>query len=220
MVGIIESNETLTPTELADGLYTLQDMIDGWSLDNFMVNQHVNATYNLTAGLATYTLGVGGTMNGPRPSAIRSGYTTLNGVDFPLLSIGDAEYNAITFKTSQSSYPQVVHIDGGYPFQNVTFWPAPVGNMTATFSVEVDLAQPVTLATSMSFAPGYLKAMRYNLAIELAAEFSVPVPDAVRQIAVDTIANLKIINLPDDVLEFDPAWSNGFGGLPFGGKVL
>jgi hypothetical protein len=59
---------------------------------------------------------------------------------------------------------------------------------------------PQTLNTVLSFPPGYLRAFKYNLAMEIANEFGVePMPQVVR-IAMTSKRNLKRINNPDDVM--------------------
>lgn len=66
-------------------------------------------------------------------------------------------------------------------------------------SVE-ELTQPATLATDLTFPPGYLRAFRYNLACEMAPEFGTEPSAQVRRIAMSSKRNLKRINNPDDIM--------------------
>jgi len=66
-------------------------------------------------------------------------------------------------------------------------------------SVE-ELTQPATLATTLSFPPGYLRCFRFNLACEIAAEFGVEPSPQVQRIAMTSKRNIKRINNPDDVM--------------------
>ena len=59
------------------------------------------------------------------------------------------------------------------------------------------------LAAAVSFPPGYRQAFRYNLAALLAAEFAQPVPAVVAEIAVDSLARVKAMNMPELVLQSD-----------------
>jgi hypothetical protein len=63
-----------------------------------------------------------------------------------------------------------------------------------------ELTQPATLATTLAFPPGYLRAFRYNLACELAPEFGVEPSRQVQRIAMAAKRNLKRINNPDDIM--------------------
>jgi hypothetical protein len=66
-------------------------------------------------------------------------------------------------------------------------------------SVE-ELTQPATLATSLAFPPGYLRAFRFNLACEIAAEFGVEPSRQVQRIAMSSKRDIKRINNPDDIM--------------------
>ena len=50
------------------------------------------------------------------------------------------------------------------------------------------------------YPPGYLRTIKYNLAVELAPEFGVEPSRTVRQIARDSKRNIKRINNPGDVM--------------------
>jgi len=63
-----------------------------------------------------------------------------------------------------------------------------------------ELVEPATLATTLVVPPGYLRAFRFNLAAEIAAEFGVEPPPQVQRIAMSSKRNIKRINNPDDVM--------------------
>jgi len=63
-----------------------------------------------------------------------------------------------------------------------------------------ELTNPATLATTLAFPPGYLRAFAYNLAMEIAPEFGVEPSPQVQRIAMTSKRNLKRINNPDDVM--------------------
>jgi hypothetical protein len=48
--------------------------------------------------------------------------------------------------------------------------------------------------------PGYLRAFKYNLALEIAAEFGIQPNPQVSRIAMTSKRNLKRINNPDDIM--------------------
>ena len=67
------------------------------------------------------------------------------------------------------------------------------------------LTNPAALDTVLAFPPGYLRAFRYNLACELAAEFGVEPSPQVQRIAMYSKRNLKRINNPDDLMAMPAA---------------
>jgi hypothetical protein len=183
LAGIVASGEVLGPDEANDAISTLNDLVEAWNLQNFMIYNHVTSTFPLTANVKDYTIGTGGVFNTSRPVGIRSGYCTLNSVDYPLLVIGDAEYDGIWLKSLTNSYPVAVTNDGAFPLATLSFWPLPAQNMTVSLTMDLQFSNAVTLATTLSYPPGYSKALRY-----------------------DIIGNIKVANLPDDVLTFDAAF--------------
>jgi hypothetical protein len=48
--------------------------------------------------------------------------------------------------------------------------------------------------------PGYLRAFKYNLALEIAAEFGIQPNPQISRIAMTSKRNLKRINNPDDIM--------------------
>jgi hypothetical protein len=48
--------------------------------------------------------------------------------------------------------------------------------------------------------PGYLRAFRFNLAVEIAAEFGIEPPPNVARIAMAAKRTLKRINNPEDIM--------------------
>lgn len=219
LVNIIEGGESLDATESTNGLAVLNDMLETWRLEELLIYASSDQTFNITAGVGTYAIGTGATWNTTRPVSIRNGYTTISGIDQPFLMIGDAEYNSISFKAQPGSWPQVANYTASYPNGSITFWPVPAQTMTATLSLDVVLSSVASLATSIDLPPGYSKLLKYNLAVELAAEYNVPVPPQVKEIADKTMGAVKVANLPDDVLSFDAQWSTP-GAYYYTGRFL
>jgi hypothetical protein len=87
-----------------------------------------------------------------------------------------------------------------YPDATMTIYPVPTRDLEWHIVSIEELTRPALLADTLSFPPGYLRAFRYNLACELAAEFGVEPPPTVQTIAMTSKRNLKRINNPDDVM--------------------
>lgn len=203
------NGDSLNATESTNALATLNDMIEAWNLENFLIYAHTNQTFNITANTATYAIGTGQTWNTTRPIGIRNGYTTISGIDYPFLMVGDAEFNQISYKASAGSWPQVANYTASYPYGSIVFWPVPAQTMTCTLNLDTEMTSIATLATSIDLPPGYSKLLRYGLAIELAPEYNIPVPKSVMDTFNEVKGNIKVANLPDDVLNFDTSWSTG-----------
>jgi hypothetical protein len=79
-------------------------------------------------------------------------------------------------------------------------YPKPTRDLEWHFISVEELTKPATLATTMAFPPGYLRAFRYNLACEIAPEFGVEPSPTVSRIAMTSKRDLKRVNNPDDVM--------------------
>jgi len=86
------------------------------------------------------------------------------------------------------------------PNIDMYIYPVPTKTLEWHFISVTELDQPATLATSLIIPPGYLRAFRFNLACEIAAEFGVEPPPSVQRIAMSSKRNIKRINNPDDVM--------------------
>jgi hypothetical protein len=121
-------------------------------------------------------------------------------VSFGIKLINQAQFNGIAVKTVTSTYPQVMFVNNTFPDITMTIYPVPTRLLEWHFVSVQELNQPATLATQLSFPPGYLRAFTYSLAMELAPEFGVEPSPQVQRIAMTSKRNLKRINNPDDVM--------------------
>jgi hypothetical protein len=87
-----------------------------------------------------------------------------------------------------------------YPDIEMYIYPRPTQALLWHFISVEELTRPATLATSMLFPPGYLRAFTYNLAMEFAPEFGVEPSPQVQRIAMTSKRDLKRINNPDDIM--------------------
>jgi hypothetical protein len=122
------------------------------------------------------------------------------GVSYGIKMINQQQYNGIAVKTVTSTYPQVIFVNMTFPDIEMYIYPRPTRDLEWHFISVEELSQPATLATTLSFPPGYLRTFRYNLACEMAPEFGVEPSSQVRRIAMTSKRNIKRINNPDDVM--------------------
>jgi hypothetical protein len=203
LAGILASGETATADEAVDGLKSLNDILENWSLENLMVLQGNNEQFALTPGVSTYTIGPGGAFNTTRPIRIGLSFTRVNGSDFPLQQWGLDEYNAVSVKTVGAIPEQYVYINEN-PLGTIILYPVPQTASTLFLNTDSLLTFPVALATTLVFPPGYEKALRYTLATNLAPEYGVTVSPAVGAIATASKADIKRANKKRVVAAYDP----------------
>jgi hypothetical protein len=79
-------------------------------------------------------------------------------------------------------------------------WPVPTSSLEFHVVSVEPLTQPANLSTTLVIPPGYLRAFRFNLAVEVAAEFGVEAPPTVKRIADVSKRNIKRINNPNELM--------------------
>lgn len=203
LIGMLAEAETPSAATSADALTALNQMIDLWNTERLSVFTTQDQVFAWPVNQATRSLGPTGNFVGNRPILVDDStyfIDTSNNLSFGIKIINQQQYNGIALKTVTSTYPQVLYVNMGYPNIDLTVYPVPTKTLEWHIVSVQELTQPATLATTLSFPPGYLRCFRFNLACELAAEFGVEPSPQVSRIAMTSKRNIKRINNPDDVM--------------------
>ena len=203
LIGQLAEGETPSAATSQDALTAMNQMIDSWSTERLAVFSTQDQVFIWPPGAISRTLGPTGDFVGNRPVLLDdSTYfrDPANNISFGIKILNQQQYNGIAVKTVTSTYPQVIWINMTYPDIEMYVYPVPTKVLEWHFVSVSELTQPATLATVLSFPPGYLRAFRYCLACEIAAEFGVEPSPQVSRIAMTSKRNLKRINNPDDIM--------------------
>lgn len=178
-------------------------MIDSWNTERLSVFSTQDQVFTWPAGQLNRTLGPSGDFVGNRPVLLDDATYFKDpgtGVSYGIKFINQQQYDGIAVKTVTSTYPQVIFVNNTFPDIDMYVYPRPTRALEWHFISVEELSQPATLATTLHFPPGYLRAFRYNLACELAPEFGTEPSPQVMRIAMSSKRNLKRINNPDDIM--------------------
>ena len=203
LIGQLAEGETPSAATSQDALAAMNQMIDSWSIERLAVFSTQDQVFMWPPGAISRTLGPTGDFVGNRPVLLDdSTYfrDPANNISFGIKILNQQQYNGIAVKTVTSTYPQVIWVNMTYPDIEMYIYPVPTKVLEWHFVSVSELTQPATLATVLSFPPGYLRAFRYCLACEIAAEFGVEPSPQVSRIAMTSKRNLKRINNPDDIM--------------------
>lgn len=207
LIGSLASGESLGATEATDGLNSLNDMLDSWSTQNLLIFNKVREVFPLVASQQTYTMGVGGNFNTSRPQKIEQALIQLTGnmpvLELPMEIMNQAQFAGITLKTLPSTFPLYLYSDNAYPTTNISVWPIPTTVNNLVFYSWKPLADIAAISATLSLPPGYARALRYNLALELAPEYGRSISDVVAAIAQESKAEIKRMNWRPDYLRVD-----------------
>ena len=203
LLGVLAEGETPSASVSQDALSALNQMIDSWNTEKLMIYNTQDQMFTWPADEITRTLGPTGNFVGNRPILLDdSTYyrDPSTNVSFGIKMINQQQYDGIAVKTVTSTYPQVMWINMEHPNISMTIYPKPTRLLEWHFISADELTQPAMLSTNILMPPGYLRAFRYNLAMEIAPEFGVEPSQQVKRIAMTAKRNLKRINNPDDIM--------------------
>lgn len=204
--GVVGINQIPPGYLLTDGLDTLNDMLDSWSLESLMVLFKTEETFSLVAQTREYTIGDGGDFDTVRPIRLINANLKRDSRDYPLKVVERSNYNKIGRKqTSGRSF--AITYQPEYPLGKIALFFTPDSSSDQLFlSTQKQLESFPSLTTKVNFAPGYNRAVKYNLAIELAGEFGRgatldPTIIAIAKVGKDNIKNVNSEPIPRVPLE-------------------
>jgi len=203
LIGMLAEGETPSPETSQDALTAMNQMIDSWNSERLSIFSTQDQVFSWLPGNINRTLGPTGDFVGNRPVLLDdSTYfkDPASGISYGIKIINQQQYDGIAVKTVTSTYPQVIWLNMDYPNIDMYVYPVPTKALEWHFISVTELDQPATIYTDLTFPPGYLRAFRYNLACEIAAEFGVEPSPQVSRIAMTSKRNIKRINNPDDIM--------------------
>lgn len=203
LIGMLAEGETPSAATSQDALTAMNQMIDSWNTERLSVFSTQDQIFTWPNNQVHRTLGPTGDFVGNRPVQLDdSTYfkDPTTGISYGIKIINQQQYDGIAVKSVTSTFPQVMWINMDYPNIDMYVYPVPTKALEWHFISVTELDQPVTIYTDLTFPPGYLRAFRYNLACEIAAEFGVEPSPQVSRIAMTSKRNLKRINNPDDIM--------------------
>jgi hypothetical protein len=203
LIGMLAEGEEPSAATMQDSIAAMNAMIESWDTERLSVFSTQDQVFSWPANQSVRTLGPTGNFVGDRPILVDdSTYfkDASTGLSFGIRLINQQQYNGIALKTVTSTYPQVMWVNMTYPNIEMTIYPVPTKTLEWHI-VSVDkLTEVANVSTAIDFPPGYIRAFRYNLAMELAPEFGVEPSPQVQRIAMTSKRTLKRINNPDDLM--------------------
>ena len=199
LIQVSSVDTDLTAAELADGIQSLNRMIDSWSVDELTLYKVTRDTFPLVPNQNPYTIGLGGDFNTSRPVRIVGAYFTLNAstipVDYPMQVINVDVYNSIALKTLTTNFPQYLYYEPDFPLGKIYIYPlCQQANETITISSWKALDMIVDPTAYIELPPGYWEPVVFCLAERLAVEYQFTMRDDTQEIARMSLKRLKRIN--------------------------
>lgn len=214
-MGVLAVGEVPSADEANTGLTALNDVIETWNLERLSLVGSLPSVVSTVVGQSTYSIGAGGNWNVDRPTMLTGAYCQVNGVDFPIGQWTLGEYLAEPIKTQQQQIIERFVYINDEPLGQVILWPTPMAIVPITLNYDQAITAVATLATTLTLAPGYARALQYAVGVELQSEFG---GQDLSAYARSTKAVIKRANRTPQISGFDAALM-GPGKLLNGGWV-
>ena len=203
LIGQLAEGEEPSAETMQDSITAINQMIQSWDIERLSVFSTQDQVFTWPANTASRTIGPTGDFVGNRPIEVDDATyfkDPSSGLSFGIKLINQQQYDGIAMKTVTSTYPQVIWVNNTFPDMEMTVYPVPTRALEWHIISVEQLTEVSSVATDMYFPPGYLRAFRYNLAMELAPEFGVEPSPQVQRIAMSSKRNLKRVNNPFDLM--------------------
>lgn len=202
LIGAISSSETPASDETMDALEALNLLLSSWGASRFLSKNTQTITHTLT-GAASYTIGSGGDINTTNPTEIYTAKYTLGGLDYNLSVMDFVDYEAIGLKNI-GAIPEFIVLKRDYPLSTIYLYPTAASGALTINAVtpKTDLDTDTNL--SNTYPPEWIRALKYNLAVEIAPEYGVTVSPEIAALARESkdIVMRSMVTIPK--ANFDP----------------
>ncbi len=203
LLNILDGERSITPTstQYSDALNVFNDLIDAWNQTDLLVYQTTMNTFSLIPGQQSYTVGTGGNFSIARPvkidniTLLYSAGGSAAPMELPMKQDNVDEWASVVVKSTNATFPLEVYNDKGFPFMTLYFYPVPTTSCSVILYTWEMLSEAPILTTPIACPPGYYRALKTNLAVELASYYQVePSPSLIKN-AMESKSDINDLNL-------------------------
>jgi hypothetical protein len=174
-LGVLAEGQTPSSQNYSDGMMALNAVIA--QLRAIGMPLWARSEYTFTPTTGTYTIGTGMTLNTPFPVKLLQAFRTETNAKIPMELVAREDFN--TLPTTDTGSPIKVNYRPYVNYGSVSFWPTPTSSNTSTVTLVYQRPYQYFTGASetMDFPEEWYNALIYHLAVRLAPEWGVPLPD-------------------------------------------
>ena len=176
IIGVLAQGETPTTNQTTEAAVALNGLVKAWEADGMPLWAIKSFSIPLTAGAATYQIGLSKTVNTPKPLKVIQAFNhnVSSNVDVPIRIITRQEYNVLGNKTSTGN-PIQVYYEPLNEYGILHVFPVPSTIEQTANTIVIYYQRPfedfdVALDTP-DFPQEWYDAITYGLATRLAPEY-------------------------------------------------
>jgi hypothetical protein len=191
LAGIIASNETLSASEANDGLVSFNELLESWSIEGLMVPIY-DVEFTLTPGSSQYAIGPdSNAITGAILIDLKSASVISNNIEYPVDIITSKQWAEIPDKTISGMPTKCYAQKGDQRDTYLNFYPVPSESDNLKIYGEFAIASISTLDSTLTLPIGFQRALRYNLAVDIAPEYGQELSQTIMSTAFNLKADLK-----------------------------
>lgn len=194
-IGVTASGEEPGSDELQDAYLIFQQMVDDWSLSKgLVVETHESFETNTVGAASSYTIGSGGDLNTAWPIRILDCRARDAGnTETTITVVGLDQWSSVPVK-NVVQIPSYVYYKPAYPLGTLYFDKIWLDNYTMKLVTWKEITALPSLNSALAYAPGYERALRLNLELELCPAFERPVSAVTATLAASAKRKIKRMN--------------------------
>jgi len=190
LLGVVDQEGTPTTNQRNQGLDALNAIIDSLVADR-LANYRVDDEQIVLAAAST-TWGAAGTINTTRPVKLLAARRVDGAYEYPIRILSMSEYRDLSDKSVTGTLSGLA-LDPTMTSSQATLYAA-----GGVGTVKVTSLKPWTqyalVSTSLGLPPGYVRALRHALAVELSPEYQMPAPAVCVSVADKMRSDLANLN--------------------------
>jgi len=174
-LGVLAEGQTPSTQNYSDGAMALNTVVA--QLKAIGMPLWARSEYTFTPTTGSYTIGTGMTLSTPFPVKMLQAFRTDNGAKIPMDLVAREDFNILP--TNSTGIPLKVNYQPYVNYGTVSLWPTPTSSNTTTVTLVYQRPFQYFTASSetMDFPEEWYNAIIYHLAVRLAPEWGVPLPD-------------------------------------------
>ena len=207
---VYSPGEPISDADAEQMLTIANDMLDSWSSESLTCFAILEQSAPLQVNVSQYSIGPGGVFNMTRPIRLIDGPGAAYLMDtssnrYPVAVVPQDKWNLIGNLAVNSNIPDTLFYDPQFPLGIINVWPTPNTTYTLYWDSYLQLTEFPNLSSTLSFPPGYKKAIQDCLSVEAWPYFfKEPVPQILIELASKSKGNIKRANIRPVEAVYDP----------------
>lgn len=170
-IGVLAAGEQAQPSEMQDALETAKQMLESWSNETLLVQAYTHESFELESK-RSYTIGDGGDFDTVRPQhLVNVRIKDAAGTERPVTIASLEQWARVPIKDAERIAPVYLYYAPEYPLGRIELSALPEPGDTLMLVSAKPIEALPSLTEDVEYPPGYDRAIRLGLALELAPEY-------------------------------------------------